>query len=119
MSGLNIVAERKVSLKGFAEGWDDCYLLVRAANPEKAREWAETLKPDTTDEETDKILRGIALELIIGGSVITTKEDGTKEPVVVNKEDVPEVLRHLSFAWVSEVVSVATGADRLKALMSF
>lgn len=137
--GLNIVAKRKYSLKGFAEGWDDAYVVVRAANESQRKAYADTLlemraemNKAIADQDQVKVqelgmalenaadakVREFALELIEGGKVISTKEDGSTELVEFTKEDAPAVVEALGFAWVNDLVSVATGADRLKATKS-
>lgn len=114
--GLNIIANRKLGLKGFAEGWDDCYLMVRGVNEAKRQELQDKLTPDTTDAEAAEVMRQACLDVITGGLVITTSEDGTTSSVTVDRKDVPDVVEALNLSWQQEVVSVATGADRLKAM---
>lgn len=121
--GLNIIAKRKVSLKGFAEGWDDCYLLVRSVSEKERNQWADEMQARKTDDarENDKLADELtkqrALDVIVGGVVITTDEDGTQRAVEVTTADVPDVVEALEFYWRNEAVSVATGADRLKAMI--
>ncbi len=129
--GLNIIAKRKVSLKGFAEGWDDCYLLVRSVSEKERNQWAEEMQARKTDDArendqlADELTKKRALEVIVGGLVITTDittdDDGTQREtqraVEVTTADVPDVVEALEFYWRNEAVSVATGADRLKAMI--
>ncbi|MDI9934683.1 hypothetical protein QM806_04340 [Rhodococcus sp. IEGM 1351] len=112
---LNIVAHRKVSLKGFGQGWDDCYLLVKAANPAQVKKWRENLTPETPDDEAEALLRNAAREVIVSGQVITTEEDGTTQPVTFDKADVPTIEAALDVSWLRDVVTVSSGSDRLKA----
>lgn len=116
--GLNIVVNRKLSLKGFAEGWDDCYLMVRGVNETKRQELQGKLTDDTTDQDAADLMRQSCLEVITGGLVVSTNEDGTTSKVSVEVADVPVVVEALNLAWQREVVSVATGADRLKAMVN-
>lgn len=134
--GLNIVAKRKFSLKGFAEGWDDCFILVRAANETQRKAYAEALLKGRgemyeaiaaddqakvqglaaeLDQMADAKVREFALDLIESGRVVSTKEDGSTELVDFSKADAPVVLDALGFSWTNSLVEVATGADRLKA----
>ena len=113
--GLNIVAERKMSLRGFAEGWDDCFLIVRSANESKRKGWVTALGTDQNEEKATSVTREACLESIVSGVVISTDEDGTSKPVNFTIADVPEVVDAMNFVWQQEVLSVATGADRLKA----
>ena len=134
--GLNIVAHRKYSLKGFAEGWDDAYIMVRAANEQERKIHADKLLKMRADMnkaiaaedqqkiqslgidlevEAEKTVRQFALDLIEGGKVVTTNDDGTTELVAFDKSDAETVVNALGFAWVNDLVTVATGADRLKA----
>lgn len=129
--GLNIIAKRKVSLKGFAEGWDDCYLLVRSVSEKERNQWAEEMQARKTDDArendqlADELTKKRALEVIVGGLVITTDiatdDNGTQREtqraVEVTTADVPDVVEALEFYWRNEAVSVATGADRLKAMI--
>ncbi|MDV6295182.1 hypothetical protein [Rhodococcus aetherivorans] len=122
--GLNIVATRKLSLKGFAEGWDDCYLLIRSASDKEQKQWAVEAQPykeEKDDERKAAILEDLTerrvMEVIIGGRVITTDEDGTSRPVEFGKEDVSVVVEALSFYWRNEAVNLASGVDRLKAMI--
>ena len=116
--GLNIVANRKLSLKGFAEGWDDCFLMVRGVSEAKRQELQDKLTDGTTDKEAANLMRQACLEVITGGLVISTHEDGSTTSAKVESSDVPDVVEALNLAWQQEVVSVATGADRLKAHLS-
>lgn len=134
--GLNIVAERKVSLKGFGEGWDDCFIIVRAANETQRKAYAEQLlryrgkmneaiaSEDQADiqslaidldSKADTAVREFASELIQRGKVISTDDEGKSELVAFGKEDIPVIIEALGFSWLNELVEVATGADRLKA----
>lgn len=113
--GLNIVAERKMSLKGFAEGWDDCFLIVRSANEKKRKEWVAALGSEQSEEKATDVTRQACLESIVSGVVMSTDEDGASQAVNFNVADVPEVVDAMNFVWQQEVLSVATGADRLKA----
>ncbi|MCF8783193.1 hypothetical protein [Rhodococcus ruber] len=121
--GLNIVAKRKLSLKGFAEGWDDCYLIVRSVSETERKQWAKEMKTRETDDtaENDHLAEEMtkkrALEVIVGGLVITTDEDNTERAVEVTTADVPVVVEVLDFYWRNEAVLVATGFDRLKAMI--
>lgn len=117
--GLNIVAKRKMSLKGFAQGWDDCFLIVRAANEAQRKEWQAALTAgQSTDEVAQGVVRDAALEVIESGVVINTREDGMTEPIEFGKADVADVVDALNFAWQLEVVGISTGTDRLKATIS-
>lgn len=113
--GLNIVAERKMSLKGFAEGWDDCYLLVRSANEKKRKEWVSALGTEQDEDKATAVTRQACLESIVSGVVMSTSDDGVAHPVNITVADVADVVEALNFVWQQEVLSVATGADRLKA----
>ena len=119
--GLNIVATRKVSLKGFAEGWDECFLLVRSANEAKRKEWQTAMNAvKENEDESDAVvdvLRQAATEAITGGQVIDTDENGQGRKATLTPADVPTVIEELNIYWLQEVVAVATGADRLKALI--
>lgn len=115
--GLNIVANRKLSLKGFAEGWDDCYLIVRGVNERSRQDLQEKLQ-GKGDKEAADIIRQLCLDVIVGGMVISTDDDGSARTVKVELSDVADVVDALNIAWQQEVASVATGADRLKAILS-
>lgn len=134
--GLNIVATRKYSLKGFAQGWDDCFIIVRAANETQRKGYADALlamraemQQALADEDSakvqtlgteldaaaDKAVREFAIELIESGKVMSTNDEGVAELVSFDKADVPAVVEALGFAWLNDIVEVATGTDRLKA----
>ncbi|KUM39019.1 hypothetical protein [Arthrobacter sp. EpRS71] len=116
--GLNIVAKRKMSLKGFAEGWDDCYLMIKSANETKRKEWLKSLDQEKSDDETAfNTIRDACLEVIVGGVVMSTDADGNASPVEFTAADVPEVVEAMNFVWQQEAVSVSTGNDRLKAMI--
>jgi len=133
--GLNIVATRKFSLKDFAEGWGDCFITLRAANEAQRKGYADRLMDYQSemdevkatgdeskikafgaelDQKADAAVREFAAELIVGGKVITTNDDGTTELVNFGKDDVSTIIEVLGFAWLNELVEVATGNDRLK-----
>ncbi|WP_153008336.1 hypothetical protein [Rhodococcus pyridinivorans] len=117
---LNIVAYRKVSLAGYGEGWDDCYLRVRAANATQRKDWIEFFQKDgVTEEEAESKFREIALEVIVGGVVRHTNEDGSEEDKSFGIGQVDEVVAALSTdgATMHDVMSVSAGADRLKAVL--
>lgn len=111
--GLNIVANRRLSLSDFAEGWANCFLLVRGVNEARRQDLLAKLD-NADDEQAGKLMEALCLELIVGGSVLTTDEDGSTRPVDVVRENVADVVAALSLAWRQEVISVATGTDRLK-----
>lgn len=116
--GLNIVAHRRVSLKGFAQGWDDCFIIVRAVNEQRRLEWVEKIGGKNDDATSTAALREACLEVIERGQIINTSEDGIQSPYEFKKDEVSEVVDALNVSWQSEIVSVATGADRLKATIS-
>lgn len=111
--GLNIVANRRLSLNDFAEGWTNCYLLVRGVNEARRQELLAKLD-DANDEQANQLMEALCLELIVGGSVITTEDDGSTRPVDITRENVADVVAALNVAWRQEVISVATGTNRLK-----
>ncbi|MFF6951828.1 hypothetical protein ACFZAD_24615 [Streptomyces iakyrus] len=140
MSGLNIVAKRKVSLAEFAEGWDDCYVMVRAASSKEKAELDEKVdsynlelrelreekdenardaKARKLEEKLHQFQRECAISLIESGVVMSTNEDGTTESVEFGESDIPYVVDALGFAWIAEILGVSTGADRLKAMMTY
>lgn len=116
--GLNIVARRRVSLKGFAQGWDDCFITVKAVNEKQRNEYMERLGDTKDDEVAARVTREACLDVILGGRIINTDEAGNEAPYDFNHSEVEEVVEALSFPWQTEILSVATGADRLKATIS-
>ncbi len=112
---LNIVAKRKMSLKGFAEGWDDCYPLIRSVNETKRKEWLASLEQGTDDENASKVIRNACLEVVVGGVVMSTDENDATSAVEITLADVADVVEAMNFSWLQEAVSIATGNDRLKA----
>lgn len=114
---LNIVANRKLSLKGFAEGWDDCHLLVRGVNERTRQQLQESLQ-GKGDKEAADIVRQLCLDVIVGGVVMSTNDEGVAQPVEITKADITVVVDALNIAWQQEVASIATGADRLKAILN-
>ncbi|NHW45972.1 hypothetical protein HAV21_03545 [Paenarthrobacter sp. MSM-2-10-13] len=134
--GLNIVATRKYSLKGFAQGWDDCFVIVKAANESQRRSYADGLMTKRAemqqaiaeqdnakiqalgselDAAAEEAVKEFALELIQSGMVMSTNDEGVAELVAFEKSDAPKVIEALGFAWLNDIVGVATGTDRLKA----
>lgn len=116
--GLNIVAYRKASLKGFAEGWDDCYIRVRTVNEKQRERYMSELGDQKDDKLAAEVTRQALLDVIVGGVIINTDEDGNSEPYTFSAEEAPQVVDALPFAWQTEILSIATGADRLKATIS-
>jgi len=115
--GLNIKATRRVSLNGFAIGWEDCYLIVNALKDEEARAVAQRVdEAESADNEAalNAALNEFALANIVGGAIINTNDEGQQERIEFSREDVPAVVAALGIAWIIEALSVATGADRLK-----
>ena len=115
--GLNIVARRKLSLEGFAIGWEECFLIVRAVGEERANEVSRAVEEARTNNDTaqlNEVLRQFCLDQIESGRVINTHDDGEQEPYDFSKEEVAAVVDSLNFAWQLEVVAKATGTDRLK-----
>jgi hypothetical protein len=105
-----------MSLKGFAEGWDGCFLIIKSANETRRKGWLAALSEEKADEETaSDVIRDACLEVIVGGLVMSTGEDGEAKAIEFTTADVPEVVDALNFSWQQEAVSVATGNDRLKA----
>ncbi|MGW6120436.1 hypothetical protein ACWFRF_15445 [Nocardia sp. NPDC055165] len=117
--GLNITATRRMSLADFGQGWQDCYLLVRAANKALRDEWKSKFTPGMTNEQAEALVREGALQTIIGGVILNTNEDGSTELVTITSQDVPAVADALGFAWLNDAVALSSGADRLKAKTTF
>lgn len=116
--GLNIQAYRRVSLKGFALGWDNCYVKVRAVNEAQRTRYQQELG-DTKDETVaTAVTKQACKDVIVGGVILNTTEDGHEESYEFSRDDVDEVVEALSFPWQTEILSIATGADRLKAMTS-
>ncbi|WKK71448.1 hypothetical protein Q0F99_19100 [Rathayibacter oskolensis] len=115
---LNIVAHRKVSLKGFAEGWDDCYLRVRALSEPKRAEWSAKVDARVDDAEYGQILRQACIDAVVGGVIMNTDEAGVASSYEFSTGEVADVVDALSIAWQGEVMEIATGSDRLKATTS-
>lgn len=113
---LNIVATRKLSLKGFAQGWDDCYLLIRGVGEDRRQEIAAALD-GKEDKAKSAVLGELCKAVITGGVVINTNQDGTTEAVEITTADLPVLVNALNLAWQQEVLAVATGLDRLKVLI--
>lgn len=112
---LNIVARRKVSMEGFAEGWKEAYLLVKAMNEDERLEFGKKLDSNMPDDESIPILREQVRALLIGGKVVHTEEDGTTKLVDLTPADHEVVVEALNVYWLQEVLLVASGNDRLKA----
>lgn len=125
--GLNIVAHRKMSLAGFAEGWDSCYLTVRAVSEKQRKAWADEMKTmeSSTEGKADRMqlledyasdfLERQCKEVIVGGVIMNTDEDGNTAEYKLTEADISELTSFFSFSWQQEIVSTATGANRLKA----
>lgn len=116
--GLNIQTTRKMSLSDFGEGWGACYLLVKGVNERKRKEIAPLFDQETPEDGKVDQATLWCLELIVGGRVINTNDDGTTNEVELTPEDVPVVVAALSIPWMVEVLIVAVGGDRLKAQMN-
>lgn len=112
---LNIVAERKVSLKGFAEGWDTCFLRVRSVNEEERIEMGKMLDDiDGSSMENVEKIRLAVRDVLLGGRVMSTDEDGKSRGVTFsknNEEDTEAVIQALNMYWMQEVLFVASGLD--------
>lgn len=114
--GLNINAKRRLSLKGFAEGWDDCYLLVRAVSSTRAEAMQDELnklKDEDNSKAADALMREYCAENILGGVIMNTI-DGNEVEYEFTKDEAPEVVDNLNAAWQLEVIDISTGVDRLK-----
>lgn len=115
---LNIVAERKVSLKGFAEGWDSCYLFVRSVNEEERIKIGKTLagmEDGVDDMAAVEAVRDAVRDVLIRGRVMSTDEDGKTRAANFSKdseEDFEAVVGALNMYWLQEVLLTATGLDR-------
>lgn len=124
--GLNIVAHRKVSLSSFAEGWDDCFLTVKVVSEKTRTIWAEEMNAKVKsldgDKDKDQKLDDYALdfmanqcrEVITGGVIVNTDETGKSERYTLKSEDISDVVEFLNYSWKQEIVSTATGTNRLK-----
>lgn len=115
--GLNLNAKRRVSLNGFAVGWDDCYLFVKAMNRDAAAELQdkiEVLREANDIKGLDALLVEFLKSNILNGVVMNTLDDGTQEPYEFKHDEAGEVIEYFNTAWQLEVLEVATGADRLK-----
>lgn len=115
--GLNLTGNRRMSLKGFALGWDDCYLIIKVISRPEAQELndrVDALQGTRDEKALDALLRDFLVEHIVSGMIINTLDDGTQEPHELSKDEVPQLLDFLNFSWQIEAVSIASGADRLK-----
>lgn len=112
---LNIVARRKVSMEGFAEGWGDAYLLVKAMNEDERLEFGKKLDANMPDDESIPVLRDQVRDLLVGGKVVHTDDDGKSKLVDLTEDDFETVIEVLNVYWLQEVLLVASGNDRLKA----
>ena len=119
--GLNIVATRKFYLNEFGEGWEDCYLIVKSVSDTHRKKWSADMEKKgkaAKDQDKDEIaiesVRMQSLEVVMGGVVLNTNEDGTTELVEVTKADVPDVIDALGFTFQMDIVAFSTGAYRLK-----
>ena len=116
--GLKINATRTMSLNGFANGWDDCFLTVKAVRTKDAEvtfDQIEAFKDSEDASGLTALLESFCTENILSGTVMTTTEDGKQEPYSFSKSETPEVVAELNTAWMLEVLDVSTGNDRLKA----
>lgn len=116
---LNMKALRKVSLKGFAIGWDDCYVIVEAvgrAEGNALNQKLEELRDSDDTQGLELLVRQFVTEHTVKGLVMSTDENGVESPQEFGRDDVAQVVDFMNFAWQVEVMSVATGADRLKQL---
>lgn len=112
---LNIVARRKVSMEGFAEGWGEAYLLIKAMNEDQRLEFSAKIDPEMKDEESIPLLREQVRDLLVGGKVLHTDDNGKSKLVDLAPEDHEVVIEVLNVYWLQEVLLVASGNDRLKA----
>lgn len=124
---LNIVASRKVSLAGFAEGWDNCYVTVRAISEKTRKAWSDEMETKQAElegsEEGKQNLEKYAIEfldrqcrdVITGGVIMNTDKEGTTSEYTLSASEIPDLLEFLSFSWQQQIVSTATGTNRLKA----
>lgn len=136
--GLNIVATRRYDLSDFAEGWDGAYVIVKVPNAQVRQEYVDFMARVQIDMNTeiedlpvsksaaaisakyddiaDKKVAEMALQLIVRGEVVSTDDEtGKSELTKFDKEDVAVVVDALGFAWLTEIVRLALGNDRLKA----
>lgn len=115
---LNLKPKRKLILgEDFAMGWEDCYLVVRSVS-DKERDELIKGEEQARGEGAEAYLREKCIELITGGVVLSTNDDGSTETVNVTPADIPDVVDALNVAWKQEVLFIATGLDRLKANMN-
>lgn len=115
---LNLQASRRLSLGGFAIGWDDCYLIVKAVNGSDAEESAEKIaefRKANDVKALNRFVRDYCIANVTRGVVMNTLNDGTAKPYEFSSDEVPAVIDALNFAWQLEVLSISTGTDRLKA----
>lgn len=116
--GINIVAKRKLSLEGFAEGWGNASLHVKSVSEEKRLELSEILDGvDMSNIENVNKMRAAVADLIIDGVVISTDDEGKESPVKFVASDTDSlnaVVDALNGYWLKEVIFVATGLDRIQ-----
>lgn len=115
--GLNLKAQRRVSLDEFAEGWEGCYVIVEAIGGKEARELdvkAREIFERKDEDELNAFMLEVLAPRVKRGRIINTGDDGTAAPYEFNADEAAEVLSFVNFAWQSEILGVATGSDRLK-----
>lgn len=114
---INVKATRKVSLKGFAIGWDDCFLIVNTVSGSASKELNQRI--DELQETKDVnalnvLLSNFCTENILKGKIMNTDDNGSAVLYEFSMEETADVVDVLNTAWQLEVISIATGTDRLK-----
>lgn len=114
---LNIQATRKLSLEEFAIGWKECFLTVKVATPEQVERYNEEVEALRESDDTDalsRVMRDFATRAVASGKIMNTDESGEASLYSFTYEEISDVVDALGIAWHAEIISISTGADRLK-----
>ncbi|AZZ51431.1 hypothetical protein [Rathayibacter festucae] len=76
----------------------------------------------TAAKDDDTKLAGLVRQACIDatqdGVIMNTDDEGVAIPYQFGKSEVPDVIDAMNLSWQNEIMSVATGSDRLKAVTS-
>nr|WP_218681327.1 hypothetical protein [Rhodococcus qingshengii] len=113
--GLNIVVDRRVDLSDFGQGWDGCFLIVRAMNSDQLEEYQEKILGVAQDDTASTLMDEKLSELIIGGKIMNTdQETGKAKSLMFDVEDVPDVVAALGLTFKQRALMVSAGTYGLK-----
>lgn len=95
MEGRVVAATRKVTLSAFADGWDDCYAVVRLASYQEFVDVANTDFKVMTQQEALKFEADFVKTHFVSGELLLLGSEGLQKMTAADIDAVPGMTDYL------------------------